>query len=77
MQALGFASNRYMDVPQLVSLINQERSNNKLYVSLVANQPDRLLRRQNAAESAVVHTECDAGGPHCRAIGDDFARERQ
>jgi hypothetical protein len=39
MQALGFASNRYMDVPQLVSLINQERGNNRLYVSLVANNP--------------------------------------
>jgi hypothetical protein len=39
MQALGFASNRYMDVPHLVSLINQERGNNKLYVSLVANNP--------------------------------------
>jgi hypothetical protein len=38
-QSLGFASNRYMDVPQLVSLINQERSNNKLYVSLVASSP--------------------------------------
>ena len=38
-QALGFASNHYMDVPQLVSLINQERSNNKMYVSLVANDP--------------------------------------
>jgi hypothetical protein len=38
-QALGFASNHYMDVPQLVSLINQERSNNKLYVSLIASDP--------------------------------------
>ena len=38
-QSLGFASNRYMDVPQLVSLINQERGNNKLYVSLVAANP--------------------------------------
>jgi hypothetical protein len=38
-QALGFASNRYIDVPQLVSLINQERGNNKLYVSLVASDP--------------------------------------
>jgi hypothetical protein len=28
-----------MDVPQLVSLINQERSNNKLYVSLIASDP--------------------------------------
>ena len=39
MQSAGFASNHYMDVPQLVSLINQERSNNKLYVSLVASDP--------------------------------------
>ncbi|MDE3197220.1 MAG: hypothetical protein KGN84_12800 [Acidobacteriota bacterium] len=38
-QALGYASNRYMDVPQLVSLINQERVNNKLYVSLIASNP--------------------------------------
>jgi hypothetical protein len=38
-QALGFASNRYMDVPRLVSLLNQERSNNKLYVSLIASDP--------------------------------------
>ena len=38
-QALGFASNRYMDVPQLVSLINQERGNNNVYVSLIASDP--------------------------------------
>ena len=38
-QALGYASNHYMDVPQLVSLINQERVNNKLYVSLIASNP--------------------------------------
>ncbi|MBS1825951.1 MAG: hypothetical protein JST93_11565 [Acidobacteria bacterium] len=31
--------NRYMDIPQTVSLINQERSNNKLYVSLVEARP--------------------------------------
>jgi hypothetical protein len=38
-QSLAFASNRYIDVPQLVSLLNQERTNNKLYVSLVASNP--------------------------------------
>jgi hypothetical protein len=38
-QALATSANRYMDVPQLVSLLNQERSNNKLYVSLVAANP--------------------------------------
>ncbi|MEO7145902.1 MAG: hypothetical protein ABI165_20605, partial [Bryobacteraceae bacterium] len=30
---------RTIDVPQTVSLINQERSNNRLYVSLVENRP--------------------------------------
>jgi hypothetical protein len=39
MQSLAFASNRYIDVPQLISLLNQERGNNKLYVSLVASNP--------------------------------------
>ena len=34
-QVQASASNRYMDVPHVVSAINQERSNNKLYVSLV------------------------------------------
>lgn len=38
-QALATSTNRYMDVPQLVSLLNQERSNNNLYVSLVASNP--------------------------------------
>ncbi len=38
MQARG-ASNRYMDLQQTVSLINQERSNNKLYVSILQSRP--------------------------------------
>ncbi len=38
-QTLAASTNRYMDVPQLVSLLNQERSNNKLYVSLVDSNP--------------------------------------
>lgn len=39
MQSMASAMNRYMDVPQTVSLINQERSNNKLYVSLSQASP--------------------------------------
>lgn len=31
--------NRFIDIPQTVSLLNQERSNNKLYVSLVEARP--------------------------------------
>ena len=36
--SMGFL-NRYIDIPETVSLINQERSNNQLYVSLVENRP--------------------------------------
>ena len=32
-------ANRFLDLPETVSLINQERSNNKLYVSLVQSSP--------------------------------------
>jgi len=39
MQNIAGAANRFIDVPQTVSLINQERSNNKLYVSLVEATP--------------------------------------
>ncbi len=39
MQAIAGYMNRYIDVPQIVSLINQERSNDKLYVSVVEPRP--------------------------------------
>jgi hypothetical protein len=39
MQSAVGLVNRYMDIPQTVSLINQERTNNKLYVSLVEQRP--------------------------------------
>jgi hypothetical protein len=32
-------TNRFLDLPQTISLINQERANNKLYVSLVEQRP--------------------------------------
>ena len=35
--------NRFLDLPETVSLINQERSNNKLYVSLVESSPTAYL----------------------------------
>ena len=38
-QTLAASTNRYMDVPQLVSLLNQERSNNKLYVRSSTSNP--------------------------------------
>ncbi len=39
MQTVAGATNRFMDLPATVSLINQERSNNRLYVSLVQPRP--------------------------------------
>jgi hypothetical protein len=39
MQSAAASMNRYIDVPQIVSLVNQERSNDKLYVSLVEQRP--------------------------------------
>jgi hypothetical protein len=39
MQSMAGAMNHYIDLPQTVSLINQERSNNKLYVSLLEASP--------------------------------------
>jgi hypothetical protein len=39
MQNMAGSANRYLDLPQMVSLFNQERSNNKLYVSLVESTP--------------------------------------
>jgi hypothetical protein len=39
MQSVAGLMNRYIDIPQTVSLINQERTNNRLYVSLVDPRP--------------------------------------
>ncbi len=39
MQTVAGLSDRFIDIPQTVSLINQERSNNKLYISLVEPRP--------------------------------------
>ena len=39
LQATAGMMNRFLDVSQTVSLINQERSNNKLYIALVESRP--------------------------------------
>jgi hypothetical protein len=43
MQNIAGAANRFLDLPETVSLINQERSNNRLYVSLVEPSPTAYL----------------------------------
>ncbi|HYO81256.1 MAG TPA: hypothetical protein VES20_07645, partial [Bryobacteraceae bacterium] len=38
-QSMAAFANRYIDLSETVSMLNQERSNNKLYVSLVQSRP--------------------------------------
>lgn len=38
LQSVATANSRFMDLPETVSLLNQERSNNRIYVSLVENR---------------------------------------
>ena len=39
LQSAAVSSNRYLDLPEVVSLLNQERDNNRLYVSVVQRRP--------------------------------------
>jgi hypothetical protein len=39
MQSAAGMVNRFIDIPQTVSLLNQERSNNRLYISMVEARP--------------------------------------
>jgi hypothetical protein len=39
MQNAAVLGNRYMDIPETISLLNQERGNSSLYVSLVEGRP--------------------------------------
>jgi len=39
MQSAAINSDRFMTIPQTVSVLNQERSNNKLYISLIEPRP--------------------------------------
>ena len=61
MQSLASTSDRFMDLPQEVSLINQERSNNKMYISLVESRPtvyaeDKTLPSLPASVMNVMQT---------------------
>ena len=43
MQNIAGQMNRFLDVPEIVSLIRQERPNNRLYASLVQNRPTMFV----------------------------------
>lgn len=38
-QAIASSLNHFMDIPQTVAMLNQQRSNNRLYVSILDSQP--------------------------------------
>ena len=62
MQNAAALGNRYMDIPETVSLLNQERGNNQLYVSLIEGRPtyyadDKTLPALPASVLNVLQTE--------------------
>ena len=62
MQRTAAFGNRYLDIPETVSLLNQERGNNQLYVSLVEGRPtyysdDKTLPALPASVLNVLQTE--------------------
>ncbi len=68
MQTAAGAMNRYIALEQTVSLINQERSNNKLYVSVVQSRPtvyydDKTMPSLPASVLNVMQTGRTASRP--------------
>ena len=62
LQSAAAANNRYLDIPETVSLLNQERQNNRLYVSLVEPRAtyyadDKTLPSLPASVLNVLQTE--------------------
>ncbi len=69
MQAAAGYMNRFIDVPQIASLIKQERSNDKLYVSLVEPRPtiyyeDKVLPSLPASVQNVMQAGRAASRPY-------------
>lgn len=65
-QTLVRNANKHLDLNRTVSLLNQERSNNKLYVSLVQSSPsvykeDKVMPRLPASVLNVINPTKDAG----------------
>jgi hypothetical protein len=61
MQSGAAMSDRFLDIPQTISLINQERSNNKLYISFIEPRPtvfyeDKTLPSLPASIANVMQT---------------------
>lgn len=68
LQSAAGGLNRYLDVPQTVSLLQQERSNHKLYFSLVHPRPtlyleDKALPNLPSSVMNVIQSQKTAGRP--------------
>ena len=74
MQNMAGTLNHYMDLPETVSLINQERTNNKLRPRCCnrAPRPITTIRRCPACPRPY---ERDAGRPGIEPSGDDVGRQ--
>lgn len=67
-QSAAAGISRFLDVPQTLSLIQQERSNNKLYISLVQPRPtlyveDKAMPNLPASVMNVIQSTRSAGRP--------------
>lgn len=66
MQSIAAISNRYLDLTETISLLNQERANNRLYVSVMQNRStyyadDKTLPALPASVLNVMQTERTTG----------------
>ena len=77
MQSAAGSAERFIDIPQTVSLLNQERTNTRLYVSLIEPRPTVYFEDKTHAQSACFCDERDAN----RALGQpplpDISRKRR
>ena len=77
MQSVASASDRFMDIPQTVSLINQERTNNKLYISLIEPRPTVFYEDKTLPSSSGLCHERDADRPHRQPSFGQFRGKRR
>ncbi len=68
MQSTAGGMNRFLDLPQTLSLIEQERSNNRLYVSLVQPRPtlyyeDKAMPNMPASVMSVLQSARSSSRP--------------
>ena len=73
MQNTAGFMNRFIDVPQAVSLLNQERTQQPAVRFAGEGEPDGVLRRQDDAEHALERAERDAGGRALQPLDGDHA----